>query len=183
MADGCHFEKKTWNRHNSATVRPLATKFGTITHAIPMNFTMPAHTLRLLFYLIKLAKTILNKAVAYFACAVHSHPPFPADNAFFMGKKRKPLPGYTRCGLSQTCRRRTEPWTQVTCIKIGKDLACDSGISWRTDRQTDPQTDILITVLRNCSRVQFLLVVKAIAFKGALSKVYPQILSTKATFW
>ena len=38
--------------------------------------------------------------------------------------------------------------------KFGKDRACGPEISWGTDRQTDPQTDILITILRNRSRGQ-----------------------------
>jgi len=53
MADGRHFEKNKKNRHISQKVRPIVTKFGTAAHIAPLNFTIPAHTLQLLFYLIK----------------------------------------------------------------------------------------------------------------------------------
>ena len=52
--------------------------------------------------------------------------------------RRKPLPGNRQCGLSSTCRRRTEPWTQATCIK---NLVRSR--VWFTrypGGQTDPQT-------------------------------------------
>ena len=52
---------------------------------------------------------------------------------------RKPLPGDTRCGLSSTCWRRTEPRTQATCTKSGKDRACGSG-DILADRHTHRQT-------------------------------------------
>jgi len=75
-----------------------------------------------------------NKAIVdYTAHAVHSRHPLPADR---------------RCGLSSTCRRRTEPQTSATCTKIGKDRACGSATSLcgsediLADRQTDTQTDI-----------------------------------------
>jgi len=35
----------------------------------------------------QIATNIRQLYIAYFAHAVHSHPPFPADNAFSMGKK------------------------------------------------------------------------------------------------
>ena len=37
MADGCHFEKKSKNRHISATVRPIWTKFGILTYVDQLN--------------------------------------------------------------------------------------------------------------------------------------------------
>jgi len=67
---------------------------------------------------------------------------------------RKPLPGNKRCGQSSTCRRSTEPRTQAVCTKkLGKDRARGSG-NILADRHTHTetrQTDILITILRNCS--------------------------------
>ena len=64
---------------------------------------------------------------------------------------RKPVPGDRRCGLSSTCRRRTEPRTCATCTKnLVKIARVVPEISSRTDRQTD----ILITILcnRTCGR-------------------------------
>ena len=99
----------------------------------------------------------------HFARAVHSRHPFPADPIFSERSRdrmipfaaselqcqwgRKPLPGDRRCGLSSSCRRRTEPRTYATCTKIGKDRACDSGYIL-----SDRQTDALITILLNRSR-------------------------------
>jgi len=83
--------------------------------------------------------------MAYFAHAVHSHPPFPADNAFSMGKK--PL-----LSMSQEDQAMD---TGHMHRKFGKDCMCGSGdilMDRQTDRQTDPQTDIFITILRNHSR-------------------------------
>jgi len=37
MADGRHFEKKQLNRHISATVWPILTKFGEMTQLGPMQ--------------------------------------------------------------------------------------------------------------------------------------------------
>jgi len=39
MADGRHFEKKTLNRDVFATVWPILTKFGTMTHTDPIQPT------------------------------------------------------------------------------------------------------------------------------------------------
>jgi len=70
-------------------------------------------------------------------CALQSH--FPADNAFQWG--RKPIPGDRRCGLSQTCRRRTEPLIEATGTKsLVKIASVVLEISSRTDRQTHRQT-------------------------------------------
>jgi len=77
---------------------------------------------------------------------VHSYPPFLADNAFSMGKK------------TPSRRQAMQPIINIPeedqATDIGnmhkKDRQCGSG-DIPADRQTDPQTDILITILRNCS--------------------------------
>ena len=46
--------------------------------------------------------------------------------------------------------RRTEPWPQVTCVKIGEDWTCSSE-DMIANRQTLRQTDTLITIL--CSPI------------------------------
>jgi len=63
---------------------------------------------------------------------------------------RHPFPGDRRCGLSSTCRRRTDHGHRQHAQKFGKDGACGSG-DVLANRQTDTQTDILITILRNRS--------------------------------
>jgi len=55
-----------------------------------------------------------------------------------------------RLCLSSTRRRKTESRTLCNMHKIGKDRACGSEDIF-VDRQTDTQTDILITILRNRS--------------------------------
>ena len=53
---------------------------------------------------------------------------------------RHPISADRRCGLSSTCRRRTEPRAYATGTKkIDKDRACGSG-DILADRQTDIQT-------------------------------------------
>jgi len=66
-------------------------------------------------------KHLRNKAIA-----MHSRHPLPADR---------------RYGLLSTWRRWTEPRTQATRTKIGKDRACGSG-DILAARETDTQTDI-----------------------------------------
>ena len=64
-----------------------------------------------------------------------------------------PLPADRRCGLSLTCRRRTEPRTYGN---MHKNLAKIPRAWFRRYHiprgQTDIQTDILFTMLRNRSR-------------------------------
>ena len=73
----------------------------------------------------------------HFAHAVHSRHHLPADR---------------RCGLSSTCRRRTEHRHRQYAQKIAKIARVVPEISWWTDRRR--QTDILITILRNGSRAR-----------------------------
>jgi len=63
---------------------------------------------------------------------------------------RKPLPSDTQCGLSHVGGGPSHGHRQHA-QKIGKDHACGSR-DILTDRQTAPQTNILITILRNRSR-------------------------------
>jgi len=38
---------------------PITMIFGMVTHVVPINFTMPGHTLHVLFYIINCKKNIL----------------------------------------------------------------------------------------------------------------------------
>ena len=75
---------------------------------------------------------------------------FPADNDFSIWEEN-PFSAIGDAAYRKIVEgwpRRTEPRTQATCTKIGKDCACGSG-DILADRQTDRQKDILITILRN----------------------------------
>jgi len=80
--------------------------------------------------------------MAYFARAVHSHPPFPANNAFPMGKKN-PFPSI---GDAAYPKHVGEDWTMDPGNmhkKIGKDRPCGSEdilAERQADRQTHRQT-------------------------------------------
>jgi len=41
MADGCHLEKNSKNRHTQAKIPPISTKFGTATHFDSLAATDP----------------------------------------------------------------------------------------------------------------------------------------------
>jgi len=81
---------------------------------------------------------------AYFARAAHSHPPFPADNAFSMGKKN-PFSAIGDATYRKHVRGGPSHGHRQHAQKFGKDSACSSGDILAEDRQTD----ILITILRN----------------------------------
>jgi len=83
--------------------------------------------------------------IAYFVCAVLSHPPFPANNALSMGKKTPFRRQAMRPIVNMPEDRATDTGNRYK--KFGKDRACGTG-----DIPADRQTDILMTILRNCFR-------------------------------
>jgi len=82
---------------------------------------------------------------------VHSHPTFPADNAFPIWKKSPSRRQAMRPIVNLSEEDRTTD-TGNMHKKLGKDRACGSGdilADRQTDRQTHPHADIFITILRN----------------------------------
>jgi len=76
--------------------------------------------------------------------------PFAANALHFTVSGEKTPKFALPLGISSPCRRRTEPRPQATCTeKLVKIVSCRS---WRTDRQTHRQTDMLITILRSRGR-------------------------------
>ena len=63
---------------------------------------------------------------------------------------RKPFPAIRDAAYRKRVRGGPSHGHRQHAQKIGKDRAYDSG-DILADRQTDPQTDILITILRNHS--------------------------------